>query len=592
MEYAKVKSVGKDVLVKGPTLEKKILTTMQTVADLVGATLGPGGHPVLIERQEINMPNMVTKDGVTVFKAIGFTDPVAHAIMESARDASVRTASEAGDGTTTATILANAIVKNMNAYAKANPHISPQKIVRKLEKTFKDVIEPAIRKQAIPAKFSTKKGRELLWNVAKISANGDTALADAVMECFKLVGDKGNVTITEISGASAYEVERIEGYPVPLGYEDSCMNYYPKFVNDPENQRVNLENPIFVLYAGRITDIQSIVFLMERIGMAWQADGFNHNVVLCATGFSESVVAQLALNFAEPTTINVYPLMAPRNAIPTSQMDFLLDMAAITGATIYDPLNTPLPRSHEEVDLTTFGIGPKAFEAFRFRSTVIGQRDEVLVLERVQQLEKQIKNAASQLEALYFEERLGKLTGGIAKLKVIGASNGELREKRDRAEDAVMGVRKAIEQGCLPGGGWMLMKLVGEILALNDEDLNNVLVPALMEPFHVLFYNLGFSHEEIVDKFWNPMMKHVKDGKQTVYDALEGKWVDAVSGGVLDSTPAVLEAIRNSLSIASLLGTLGGTIVFQRNSKLETQDALDTAEFLRNANVNEANERL
>lgn len=577
-------------------LEKDVLVTMKTISDLVGSTLGPGGHSVLLERQEHDLPNFVTKDGVTVFRSIGFQDPVKHAIMEAARDASVRTASEAGDGTTTATILAYSIVKHISEYTKANPQVSPQKIIRKLQGYFRDVIEPTIRQCSIECKYGTEDGNKLLHAVAKLSANGDGPLADAVMQCLDLVGDKGNVTITEISGPTSYEVETIDGYPINMGYEDSCGRFYGKFINDPGSQRVFLEKPIFLLFNGRITDIQSVVFVMERIGMEWQNTGFNHNVVVVATGYSESVMAQLALNWADPTTINVFPLLAPMNAIPNSQFDLLSDLAAITGAKIFDPLNYPLPRTHEELNLNDLGNNIQSFEATRFRSTVIGQCDDVLTFERVSILEKQLaQSAGSILETTYLQERIGKLTGGIAKLKVIGSSNGELRERRDRAEDAVMAVRKAIEFGALPGGGWTLLKLIQNIELNGDPELIEVLGKAFKEPINVLFRNLGYTDDEIegiITPIKEMMAPLLPSNVAKVFDAESGIYVNAVEGGILDSTPAVLEAIRNSLSIATLLGTLGGVIVYPRDTELERQEARDTDEYLRTVDDNPANERL
>ena len=593
METMKVKSTGKEMMVKGPALADKVLNTMQTISALVGATLGPGGHSVLLERQEHNIPNFVTKDGVTVFKSIGFQDPVAHAIMESARDASIRTANEAGDGTTTATILAYSIVKNIAAYTKEHPGISPQRIIRELQVYFRDVIEPHIRRESILCDSSTPEGKERLHHVAKLSANGDGPLADAVMEALSLVGDRGNVTITEISGPSAYEVERIEGYPINSGYEDSCGRFYNKFINDPGAQRVYMEKPVFVLVHGRIIDIQQIVFTMERLGMEWQKHGFNHNVVLVATGFSESVLGQLAANWMSQETLNVYPIIAPMNAIPNSQYDFLLDLASVTGAKVFDVLNYPLPRTHEELDLADLGHGVDAFEATKFRSTVLGQCDEVLILERVDILEKQLaQSAGSILEASYLQERIGRISGGIAKLKVVGSSNGELRERRDRAEDAVMSVRKAIEFGCLPGGGWMLVRLAREIIEspVRSEVLHDVLAPALLEPLYVLYQNLGWTDEEIRTKIYIPMIQMSDD--KWVHVALNQVWGRADVIGILDSTPAVLEAIRNSLSIATLLGTLGGAIVFPRDETFERAEARENSAFLRDIKTgSEADER-
>ncbi len=617
-QYQKVKSVAKTMRVKSPALQQKILDTMKLIADMVGATLGPGGQPVLIERQEHDLPAMVTKDGVTVYRSLGFDDPVAHVIMESGRDCATRTANEAGDGTTTATVLAEAIVRNMFAYTKAHPKVSPQKIVRRLLNVFGTEIEPLVKKLSTKVDPTTEEGRKALWNVAKISANGDTDLADAVMECFDVVGDDGNVTLTEINGPSGYEVERIDGYPIPTGYEDSCAKYASKFMNDPANQRVVLDDPLFVVYHGQITEIQSIVFLMEKIGEAWQSNkGFRHNVVLVSTGFSERVLAQLALNFAEATTINVYPLIAPLSPVPGGQLGFLQDVCAVTGSKLFDPLNNPLDRA----ELSELGQFAKTFEAARFRSVIVsddlevgeppvvpegvnedeypemliwaGRRDKAeaaafMLEEQIQKLQAQKLQAASILDTQIIEERLGKLTGGIAKLKIVGASNGELRERRDRAEDAVCAVRGTIKNGYLPGGCWTLTRIAAELSKKNDEIINEVLLPSLGAPAERLFSNCGYTHEEmgeILQQIANSIFK--EGSERVVYDALEQRFVDPVEGGVLDSTPAVLEAIRNSLSIATLHGTLGAVCVFKRDLDLERKEASDTSSFLRDGNYPE-----
>jgi chaperonin GroEL len=594
MQYQKVKSVSKEMKPRGQKLTDVVLKTMAIISDMVGATLGPGGMPVLIERQEHNLPAMVTKDGVTVFRNLGFNDATAHVVMETARDAAIRTASEAGDGTTTATVLANAIVMAAHKYVNDNPKISPQKVVRRLMAVFKENIEPLIKKLSVTADISTEEGRQMLWNVAKISANGDKELANAVMQCFDVVGDDGNVTITEISGPSGFEVERIEGYPIPLGYEDSCAKFAPKFINDPALQRTVLENPVFVVFHGRITEIQSVVMIMEKIGAAWQTnEGFRHNVVLVATGFSESVLAQLAINFAEATSINVFPLLAPLSPVPNGQLGILEDICAVTGSKLFDPLNNPLDRA----ELEELGVKAKVFEANRFRSVIIGDADDadsmLLIEEQVAKLQSQKTQAASELDAAFFDERIGKLTGGIAKLKVIGASNGELRERRDRAEDAVCAVRGAIKHGCVPGGGWTLLKVAYELAALKDDIVSKVLEPALEEPLRRILVNSGHDSNEInniVDAVYGSMVKGV-DPK--VFDAYENEFVNPWTAGVLDSTPAVLEAVRNSLSIATLLGTLGGTIAFRRDSELERIEAKETNSFLRDADyaANPADER-
>ena len=594
MEYAKAKSVAKKIQAKGPDLEKTILNTMATIAKIVGGTLGPGGQPVLIEREEFGLPPMITKDGVTCFRALGFQDASAHCIMESARDASVRTASEAGDGTTCATILAESIIRRTKEFCQRNPRLSPQKVVRRLGKAFREVIEPLIRSLAIKADLSSPEGRELLRNVAKISANGDELLADAVMQCFDLVGDEGNCTIAECSGPTGLEVEKVEGFPVTIGYEDSCGKWYPKFITDQQTQRCSLEHPVFLLYHGKITEFQSLLKILDLTNQNWQANNGPHNVVLVATGFSEQVLTMLAFNFPEAASLNVYPLLIPQFPFPNGQLYFLQDLSAITGAKILDPLNSSLEHALPE-DL---GFGVASFEATRFRSNIVGkcwneenrQAQEDCILLHVDELKGQLANAESQLERMFLEERIGKLTGGIARLKVIGSSNGELKERRDRAEDAVCAVRGAIKHGCLPGGGWTLLRVMAELHKAPDLIVEGVLVSALFEPVATLFRNAGINEEEMTE-ILAPIIKCVNEGP-LVYDILEGKHVDPRSGGLLDSLPAVLEAIRNALSIASLLGTLGGIVVQPRDMEFERSEARDTRAWERDANLpNEADQR-
>lgn len=591
MQYQKVKSVSKQVITKGPALEKLVLETMKTISSIVGSTLGPGGQPVLIERFEHDLPPYLTKDGVSVFKTLGFDHSSAQCIMEAARDAAVRTANEAGDGTTTATILAEAIVRLTNNYCKKYPRVSPQKVVRKLEDTFRKIIEPTINKLSIKIDSTTDDGRKILKSVAKVSANGDEALADAVIECFDLVGDDGNVTIAEVSGPSSYEVEAIDGFPIGIGYEDSCAKFYQKFINNPGTQKTMLENPVFILYHGIITEIQTALGILTKVGMEWakhfegESEWNKHNIILVAIGFSESVLGHLAVNFADPQTINVFPLVVPKFPVSNGQLQFLEDMAAITGAEIFDPLNKPL----DSGDLIDLGPGVELFEASRFRSTIIGKASEDLIVERVADLESLLENPESEWDKINLQERVGKLTGGIAKLKVIGASNGELKEKRDRAEDAVCAVKGAMKHGCLPGGGWTLLKLC-QALGTGDSVIDEVLKPALMEPVVRLLLNCGIDDIEghsIIDPILEAMLK----GQVLVYDALEQKHIEPVSGGILDSTPAVLEAIRNSISIATLLGTLGGCVCYKRDVELERSEAAQTAQFIKDSNFNEADQR-
>ena len=611
METIKSKSAAKVVVPKSQYLEDKILDTMSTIAKVVGGTLGPGGHPVLIERQEYNLPPLVTKDGVTVFRALGFEDSIKHAILEAARDASVRTAQEAGDGTTTATILSEAFVRYTTLFCKENPTVPPIYVIKTIQKLYQEVIVPNIKKLTVPCDFDTEEGKTNLKNVARISGNGDSELADAVMACYDITGDEGNVTIVESTGQTAYEVEKIEGYPITSGYEESCGKFYPAFINEPATQRVVLEKPIFLLYFGRLSDIQTCIDIITRLQEGFSGNYLDaHNVVLMATGFSESVLANLASIFVNGNNINIFPLVIPKTAVLNSERHFLDDIAAVTGAVVFDPVTKPLSEAVfedlgnlQKVEQMAGGrpvdcyvpMGVKTFECGRYRSTLVGHCDEEILLKRIDEVKSSIPNAESEYDARYLQERLAKLTEGIAKLKVIGSSNGELKERRDRAEDAVCAVRGAIKHGALIGGGWTLIKLAQELQeskndTITQDIVDKIINPSLLSVVGVLFSNAGLDAEKQDPKVGKSITSG-KPNKAIVVDISSGETVNALERGILDSTPALQEAIKNAISIATLLGTLGGCVVFPRDHVAEIKEARDANEFNRMANSNMADER-
>lgn len=607
MEYLKTKSAFKSVLGRGPELEKRVLDAMSTIANIVGGTLGPGGHPVLIERQEYGLPPIITKDGVTVFRALGFEDSVAHCIMEAARDASVRTATEAGDGTTTATILAEAFVRLTAKFCRENPGVSPQGVIRDIQQAYSEILEPEIARLSITSDLESEDGRRRLHAVATVSGNGDTALADAVMRCYDICGDDGNVTIVEGTGASTYEVEKIDGFPIPMGYEESCQRFYPSFINRPEIQQVHIEKPVFVLYFGRINEIQTLVPLMEKLQEAWTGEYLaTPNVVIVASGFSETVLGSLTTNWVSPGSINIFPLLVPNNSpIHNAPRNFLDDLGAVVGATVFDQATKPLDTAtfedlgniaQDPDDTKWKALGVTAIEVTRYRSTVLGFCQEDILVARAEKVKAQAEQAESELEAALIRERLAKLTGGIAKLKVVGSSSGEIKERRDRAEDAICAVRGALKAGCLPGGCWTLMRLASQLKRFQSPVNENILAPALQVPFQILLENVGIvPADSRYNNLWQTMdafATTTSDSKEAnVWNARTATWCNAVEGGLLDSTPAVREALKNAISIATLLGTLGGTIVFPRDREVEKQEARDAADFNRMSNFNPADER-
>lgn len=428
-------------------LQKMIVATMDEISGIVGSSLGPGGRVVVIESDLQGIPNKNTKDGVSIFRALGSHDPFKHLIIEQTRDAAIRTVNEAGDGTTTATVISAALIKNLFDFCGKNRRYSPQKVARIIAKTLDETLVPSIRKQSI--KINTKN-QDLLERVATVSVNGDKDMAKAVIQAFEEVGygASSHVTIQELSGPSGqYEVKLIEGFPIERGYEESIGKFHPAFINDQGNQRCLLDKPLFILFDGNVTDMVQIQPVLEQIGEEYVSGKSEFkNVVIVAHHFSDQVLTQLAFNFPNPQTINIVPLTTPLSQIINGQLEFLMDVSAFTGAKIFDMNNSLLDALPED-----FGKNMEKIEIYRFRTTIVGEPDQLNVEDRASQISTRMKQSESKIEKILLEERLGKLTNGIAQLKIYGSSNAELKEKADRAEDAVCAVRAAISHGCQIG---------------------------------------------------------------------------------------------------------------------------------------------
>jgi chaperonin GroEL len=588
MAHRKAKTAPKIFEIDQEILKKKVLKTMYRVSEAVGRTMGPGGKNMLLESDYPGMPNKHTKDGVTVFKALGAIDPYEHLIIESARDVAQRTATEAGDGTTTATVLSYSIIQHLFDFCEKNPKYSPQKAARRISKVTDTILLPYIASRSIKI---GEENQGLLKMVATISANGDSDMADAVIKAFEEIGygDASHVTIRELSGKKAYKVERIDGFPIPMGLEESMGKLHVTFINDTANQRCYLEKPVFLLYDGNVNDMMSIAPVLDAIGRKFMAsESETKNVVIFANGFSESTLITLAFNFSNPETINVVPMVAPMAQFINSQSHFLQDLAAFTGAKVFGMTN-PVNRATPD-DL---GSGMESFEASRFRSTVVGEPDPTNVEVRAEDLKTQKKGAESEAEKLWLEERIGKITNGIAKLTIYGGSNGELKEAHDRCEDAVCAVRSAISHGAVPGGCRlaidMAMKLLQELDA--GDPARDVLVPALMSLPNKLLSNAGENPDEI-----ERVITTLVNDETQVYDIENDKFGKAEDLGLFDATKAVSESLSNAVSISCILGTMGGIVCHPRDDAFERSEARADSEYTKavenpNQFVNEANER-
>jgi len=592
MANRKVKSTAKKFISDPKLIQEIVVRTMTRISDIVGSTLGPSGRICLIESDFDGIPNKNTKDGVTVFHALGARDPFEHLIIEQTRDAATRTASEAGDGTTTATVLSAALTRNLLDFCNRDKKFSPQRVVRIMNRILKNDLLPHIAKTSIKI---TNKNQDLLKRVANVSANGDEEMADAVIEAFEATGMTANshVTIQEIPGPGTYGVKLVEGLPIPMGYEESIGKFHNVFITDQSNLRIVLNNPQFILFDGMVHDLITFEDTLFKIGQEY-ANGNESmkNVVIVAHGFSEQVLISLAHNMPNPNTINIVPFVTPMNQVINSRANFLADLAAFTGAAIFGMM-----KALNTAEITDFGKNMDRIEIYRFKSTVIGDPDEMNIEDRVATLKQQAKSPESKAAEYDLKERIGKLTSGIAKLEIYAGSAGELKEKHDRCEDAVCAVRAAINHGALPGGCRVLTDLAAKMHNYKSKDdqenrvAREVLAPSLATPLNKLLDNAGYTSEEI-----EGIMTHLLQNRDQVYDVEKQVYGTAIKLGVFDATKAVEEALKNAMSIASVMGVMGGLVCHPRDEDLERSESAKELAYkaaVENPTqfTNEANER-
>jgi chaperonin GroEL len=568
MSYRKTKTAPKQYLHDAKQIKALVLETMNDISQLVGKTLGPGGKIICLESDHVGIPDRLSKDGISVFLSMANQNSYKHTLIEIARDCSLRTANEAGDGTTTTAVLANELIKNIFDFCEKNPKESPQKIVRRIKKVMEESLLPYIAKRSIKV---TEESKNLLLNVATISANGEHALAKAVLQCFEEVGfgEASHVTIRELPGPSGYHVDRIEGYPMPIGLEESVGKYFSSFINDQGNQRCYLENPKFILFDGAIQDMISLIPLFNALEMKIQQDPSQakefKNIVLVANGFSEAIVSDLAYNFELKTSLRVAMLKSPMAQFMNAQSHWLTDLAAFTGAKVFGMKN-----QISEACVEDLGSGMESFEATRFRSTLSGNPDPVNIEYRADELKKQLKRAESKAEAGWLEERIAKITSGIAKLTIVGSSPSDIKERADRAEDAVCAIRSSITHGVLPGGGRIIIDMALNIAEELEEGdpAREVLYPSLIAVFNRLLDNAGYHEAEAMT-----VLSRLVESPNEVYDIENQVFGVPEELGIFDATKAVSEALRNSVEIAGVLGTLGGIVCHPRDAEFERKEA-------------------
>ncbi len=507
---------------------------VERVASAVKVTLGPKGRNVVLEKKW-GSPT-ITKDGVTVAKEIELEDPNENMGAQLVKEVASKTNDAAGDGTTTATVLAWAMVREglKNVAAGANPML----IKRGIDQGVDQVVD-AIKKASIQI-----KDRQEIAHVAGIAAN-DPEIGDIIADAMDKVGKDGVITIEEGKGMET-TVEVVEGMQFDRGYIS------PYFVTDPDKMETVLEEPYILLTEKKISAARDIVPLMEKVIR------FGKPLVVVAEDVEGEALATLVVNKLRGV-LHSAAVKAPGYGDRRKAM--LQDMAVLTnGKVISDDIGVKL----ETVELDFLGRADKV-KATKEETTIIGGKGKKTDIDgRIAQIKKEIQDTTSDYDREKLQERLAKISGGVAEIKVGAATETEMKEKKHRFEDGLHASKAAVEEGVVPGGGTALinaLKGLDKVAGEGDEAIGVAIVRrALEEPTRQLAHNAGAEGSLIVER-----IKKEKPG--IGYDVAEGEYTDMMKAGITDPTKVVRLALQNAASVAGLLLTTEALVVEKREKK-------------------------
>ena len=557
------KSKAKSITADRKQIRKIVSDTMAEMSAIVGATLGPGGRNVILERD--GMSPLVTKDGVTVAKTLGLANAEANIIIESAKEICLRTAKQAGDGTTTAIVLAGSLTYHGLDFLEKNPKYNPQRMASELDTLYSTVIVPFLKAHAKPV-----KERNELINVATISANGDAIIAAAAVDAVIAAGEDGQVLIEEADD-SGIRVETIDGCIVTSGLKD-VGSIGLAFINDRASQQAKMDNGVVFLYDGTMNDLKVPAAIQQAVeGTAM----FGKPIVVFAHGFSDIVLDKFAKT--SKGGYMVVPVKTPLGGVANSRSMFLYDMAAYTDSDVVDPGNLDVYITNDNLE-ETFGSFTTA-KVNMFETFLTSEVDHAKIEARIAELKSIMLVAPSDRERMFAKAAISKLTGGVSTIWVGGGSELEAREKKARVEDAVEAVRSAIAEGIIPGGCGVHLVL-SDIIAKHPDHVQSwdIMIKALRAPFEMLLTNCGEDFADI----WNALEKHIVDRQNPpkfIFDASTHRIVDPEKAGIIEPAKVCRVSLGNALSVASLLITLGGIVVVPRDFGLENQLALSKQAF-------------
>ena len=522
-------------IVHGEESRQAILRGVNLLADAVKVTLGPRGRNVVIEKK-FGSPT-ITKDGVTVAKEIELQDSLENLGAQMVREVASKTSDVAGDGTTTATVLAQAIYREgvKTVAAGANPMAMKRGIERALNVVCGN-IDPKTGERAKGEldKLSKPVTGDMIAQVGSISANNDETIGHIIADAMKKVGKDGVITVEE-SKTLETQLEVVEGMQFDRGYLS------PYFVTDPERMEVAFENAYILINEKKISSMKDILPLLEQISKSGKP------LLIIAEDIEGEALATLVVNKLRGT-LQVAAVKAP--GFGDRRKAMLQDIATLTGGkAITEDLGIKL----ENVKIEDLGQAKKITIDKDNTTIVEGKGKHADVEGRVKEIRGQIEKTTSDYDREKLEERLAKLVGGVAVIKVGAATETEMKEKKARVEDAMHATRAAVEEGIVPGGGVALARCIPALDKLKvegDEQIGvNIVKRALQEPLRQIAENAGEEGAIVLAK--------VNDSKDNNfgYNALTGEYEDLVKAGVLDPTKVVRTALSNAGSIASLMLT-------------------------------------
>ena len=509
----------------GTDSRDRMLRGVNTLANAVKVTLGPKGRNVVIDKS-FGAPR-ITKDGVTVAKEIELADPFENMGAQLVKDVASRTNDEAGDGTTTATVLAQAIVKEGMKSVAAG--MNPMDLKRGIDKAVSAVIAE-VKTMSRPVGDTAE-----IAKVGTISANGEAAIGQQIADAMAKVGSEGVITVEENKGLET-ETEVVEGMQFDRGYLS------PYFVTDPAKMTANLEDCVILLHEKKLTSLAPMVPLLEAVMQAGK------RLLVIAEDIDGEALATLVVNNLRGS-LKVVGVKAP--GFGDRRKAMLQDLAVLTGGqVITDELGIKL----ESVTMDMLGDAKKITITKDTTTIIDGAGEKAAIAARVTQIRAQIEETTSDYDKEKLQERLAKLAGGVAVIKVGGATEIEVKERKDRVDDALNATRAAVEEGVVPGGGVALVHAGKVLEGLKGENADQaagiaIIRKALQAPLRQIAENAGVDGSVVAGKI-------VENSSKTFgYDAQSEQYGDMLKAGVIDPTKVVRIALEYAASVAGLLIT-------------------------------------